>query len=223
MTLMTSLAIAPLMAADDDTAVRLKDATSVLTEIMETPDKGIPEDLLQKAHCIVIVPDLKTAAFVVGAKYGKGYVSCRQAPGAGWSAPATVRIEGGSVGFQIGGSSTDVVMLVMSERGAGKLMESQFTVGGEASVAAGPVGRTAAAQTDAQLNADILSWSRSRGLFAGVALQGATLRPDVDDNEALYGKRLETKDIVKAGVAVPAAAGGLVAMLNRYSAREEGK
>lgn len=223
MTLITSLAMAPLMAADDESASRLKDAVSVLTEVMDAPDKGIPEELLGNAHCIVIVPELKSAAFVVGGKYGKGYVSCRLAGAAGWSAPATVRIEGGSVGFQIGGSSTDLVMLVMNERGAGKLMESKFTVGGGASVAAGPVGRTASAQTDAQMHADILSWSRSRGLFAGVALEGATLRPDVDDNATLYGKRLETRDIVKAGLVVPAPAAALVALLNRYSAQERGK
>ncbi len=221
MALVATLAVAPLMAADEEPARRMKDATSVLTEIMETPDKGIPQDLLEKAHCIVIVPELKTAAFVVGGKYGKGYVSCRRAAGAGWSAPATVRIEGGSVGFQIGGSSTDLVMLVMSERGAEKLMESKFTVGGEASVAAGPVGRTATAQTDAQMHADILSWSRTRGLFAGVAIEGATLRPDVDDNATLYGKRLETKDIVRSGLAAPASATALVALLNLHSTREK--
>jgi len=220
MALMATLVAAPLMAADES-ASRLKDAVSVMTEIMDAPDSGIPLDLLEKAHCIVIVPELKTAAFVVGGKYGKGYVSCRQPAAAGWSAPATVRIEGGSVGFQIGGSSTDVVMLVMSERGAEKLMDSKFTLGGEASVAAGPVGRTATAQTDAQMHADILSWSRTRGLFAGVAIEGATLRPDVDDNETLYGKRLETREIVRTGVTTPVAAVPLIALLNRYSTREK--
>jgi SH3 domain-containing YSC84-like protein 1 len=187
---------------------------------MEAPDKGIPLELFEKAHCIVIVPDLKTGAFVVGGKYGKGYVSCRTKSGAGWSAPGTVRIEGGSVGFQIGGSSTDVIMLVMSERGADKLLESKFTLGAEGSVAAGPVGRTVTAQTDAQMHADILSWSRSRGLFAGVALEGATLRQDLDDNTALYGKTLENRDIVRKGVPPPKAADRLLALLNRYSAKE---
>ena len=133
----------------------------------------------------MIVPELKTAAFVVGGKYGKGFLSCRNKSGVGWSAPATVRIEGGSVGFQIGASSTDLIMLIMSERGAEKLLESKFTLGGEASVAAGPVGRTVTAQTDVQMRADILSWSRSQGLFAGVALEGATLRQDLDDNAEL--------------------------------------
>ena len=151
----------------------------------------------------MIVPDLKTAAFVFGGKYGKGYLSCRNKSGRGWSAPATVRIEGGSVGFQIGGSSTDLIMLVMSERGADKLLSSKFTLGAEGSVAAGPVGRTATAQTDAQMHADILSWSRSQGLFAGIALEGATLRQDLDDNATLYGKKLENRDIVTKGYARP--------------------
>src|ERR1700674_4673511 len=187
---------------------------------MATPDKGIPQDLLEHAHCIVIVPDLKTAAFVVGGKYGKGYLSCRNKGGAGWSAPATVRIEGGSVGFQIGASSTDLIMLVMSERGAAKLLASQFTLGAEGSVAAGPVGRTATAQTDAQLHADILSWSRSQGLFAGLALEGATLRQDLDDNASIYGQKLQNRDIVTKGVHAPKAAAKLIALLNRYSRRE---
>jgi SH3 domain-containing YSC84-like protein 1 len=216
----TALALTPLLAADNEPAQRLNDAAAVLSEVMATPDKGIPEDLIANAHCIVIVPDLKTAAFVVGGKYGKGYLSCRRPGGAGWSAPATVRIEGGSVGFQIGASSTDLVMLVMTEHGADKLLSSSFTLGAEGSVAAGPVGRTATAQTDAQMHADILSWSRSQGLFAGVALEGATLRQDLDDNATLYGKKLENRDIVRNGVPAPKAAAKLIALLNRYSAKE---
>jgi len=218
-----SMALTPLLAANNEPAERLDAAAAVLSEVMGTPDKAIPQELLETAHCIVVVPDLKTAAFVFGGKYGKGYVSCRRADRMGWSAPGTVRIEGGSVGFQIGGSSTDLIMLVMTERGAQKLLESKFTLGAEGSVAAGPVGRTATAQTDAQLHADILSWSRSQGLFAGVALAGATLRPDLDDNEALYGKRLENSDIVTTGVRPPEAAAKLLALLNRYSPREQAK
>lgn len=216
----TTVALTPLLAADDEPAKRLNDAAVVFSEVMESPDKGIPRDLLEKAHCIVIVPDLKTAAFVVGGKYGKGYLSCRNKSGAGWSAPGTVRIEGGSVGFQIGVSSTDLIMLVMSERGADKLLASKFTLGAEASAAAGPVGRTASAQTDAQMRADILSWSRAQGLFAGVALEGATLRQDLDDNATLYGKKLENRTIVTEGVRPPKAAAKLLELLNRYSARE---
>jgi lipid-binding SYLF domain-containing protein len=219
-TIATMMALTPLAAQDNEPTVRLNDAAAVFSEVMTAPDKGISRDLLQNAHCVVIVPDLKTAAFVVGGKYGKGYLSCRKTSGAGWSAPATIRIEGGSVGFQIGASSTDLIMLVMTERGADKLMSSEFTMGAEASVAAGPVGRTATAQTDAQLHADILSWSRSQGLFAGVALEGATLREDLDDNATLYGKRLATRDIVRTGVTAPTAAGRLIALLDDYSAKE---
>ena len=146
---MAPLALMPMLAKDNEAAKRLDEATAVLSEIMETPDKGIPQDMLANSHCIVIVPGLKTAAFLVGGKYGKGYLSCRSKRGAGWSAPGAVRIEGGSVGFQIGGSATDLIMLVMSERGADKLLSSKFTLGAEGSVAAGPVGRTATAQTDA--------------------------------------------------------------------------
>ena len=219
-TLAVSLGLAPVLAADDEPAKRLNEAAAVFSEIMATPDKGIPQDLLEKAHCIVIVPDLKTGAFIVGGKFGKGYVSCRNKSGAGWSAPGTVRIEGGSVGFQIGGSSTDLIMLVMSERGSDKLLSSKFTLGAEGSVAAGPVGRTATAQTDAQLHADILSWSRSQGLFAGLALEGATLRQDLDDNATLYGKKLENRNIVTGGVRAPKAAAKLIALLNQYSSRK---
>lgn len=219
----TTTMATPLLAADDDAAKRLNEAAVVFSEIMATPDRSIPRDLVEKAHCIVIVPELKTAAFVVGGKYGKGFISCRKAAGAGWSAPGAVRIEGGSVGFQIGGSSTDVIMLIMNERGADKLLSNKFTLGAEASVAAGPVGRTAAAQTDAQMRADILSWSRSQGLFAGVALEGATLRQDLDDNAALYGKKLENRAIVTTGVRAPQGATKLIDLLNQYSARERTK
>lgn len=215
-----ALVLAPVHAEDNEATKRLQKASAVFSEIMATPDKGIPTDLLEKAHCIVIVPELKTAAFIVGGKYGKGYVSCRNTATSGWSAPGALRIEGGSVGFQIGASSTDLIMLVMSQRGAEKLLESQFTIGGEASAAAGPVGRTATAQTDAQLRADILSWSRSQGLFAGIALEGATLRQDLDDNATLYGKKLETRDIVTSGVLAPVAADSLMALLRGYSATE---
>ena len=219
--LIAAVAITPLLAKDNEPSKRLNDAAAVFSEVMGAPDKGIPQELLEHAHCIVIVPDLKTGAFIVGGKYGKGYLSCRSKVGPGWSAPGTVRIEGGSVGFQIGGSSTDLILLVMNERGADKLLSSKFTLGAEGSVAAGPVGRTATAQTDLQMHADILSWSRSQGLFAGVALEGATLRQDLDDNENLYGSKLENRAIVSSRRRIPPAAAKLIALLNRYSAREE--
>src|SRR5579884_1130085 len=165
MILTAALAITPLLAGDNESAKRLDESAAVFSEVMATPDKGIPQDMLANAHCIVIVPGLKTAAFVFGGKYGKGFVSCRNKSGTGWSAPGAVRIEGGSVGFQLGGSETDLIMLVMSARGMDKLLSSKFTLGAEGSVAAGPVGRTATAQTDAQMHAEILSWSRSQGVF----------------------------------------------------------
>jgi len=199
---------------------RLGTATAVFSEIMATPDKGIPRDLLERAHCIVVVPGVKQGAFLVGGKYGKGFVSCR-AEGRGWSAPGAVRVEGGSFGFQIGGSETDVVMLVMNERGADKLLSDKFTLGAQGEVAAGPVGRTAAADTDAMMHAEILSWSRSRGVFAGISLQGATLRPDDSDNEALYGKRVHNRDIVKGQYTTPAAAREFISILDRYSMHEK--
>lgn len=218
--LLATLVITPLLAKDNEPAKRLDEAASVFSEIMAAPDKGIPEDMLANAHCIVIVPNMKTAAFLVGGKYGKGYLSCRNKGGVGWSAPGTVRIEGGSVGFQIGGSTTDLIMLVMNARGADKLLASKFTLGAEGSVAAGPVGRTATAQTDVQMHAEILSWSRSQGLFAGLALEGATLRQDLDDNRTLYGKKLENRQIVTGGARTPRPGMRLIGMLNKYSARE---
>jgi lipid-binding SYLF domain-containing protein len=174
--------------------------------------------LLEKASCIVIVPGLKKGAFVFGAKFGKGFVSCRQEKTEGkWSAPGAVRVEGGSVGFQIGGSETDVVMLVMNKRGADRLLSSQFTLGGEGDVAAGPIGRNATAQTDAKFSAEILSWSRTRGVFAGVSLQGATLRQDDDANHELYGKKIDNREIAESSMTPPAAAAKLLALLDQYA------
>ena len=218
--IVSALAVAPLLAVDKESVKRLEESAAVFSEVMAAPDKGIPQEMLENAHCIVIVPGLKTAAFVFGGKYGKGYLSCRNKGASGWSAPATVRIEGGSVGFQIGGSETDLIMLVMNERGADKLLSSKFTLGAEGSVAAGPVGRTATAQTDAQMHAEILSWSRSQGLFAGLALEGATLRQDQDDNVKLYGRRLENREIVTSGMEAPKSAARLLDLLNKYSASE---
>lgn len=198
---------------------RLRNAAAVLKEVMQAPDQAIPQELLDKAHCAVIVPGLKRGAFIIGARYGKGYLSCRKKTGVGWTAPGTVRIEGGSFGLQIGGTETDVILLVMNERGAARLLSSQFTLGGDVSVAAGPVGRTAKAETDALLTAQILSWSRSRGVFAGVSLQGATLRQDVSDNRELYGKTLENREIIDQDLPVPGPAEELISSLNKYSGR----
>jgi lipid-binding SYLF domain-containing protein len=198
LTLSLTIACAPLLAADkrSKTAARLDDSASLFSEIMGTPDRSIPQDLLEKSHCIVLVPDLKKAAFGVGGKYGRGFALCRAASGEGWGPPAAIRIEGGSFGIQIGVSSSDVVMLVMNERGMDKLSSSKFTIGADANAAAGPVGRNATAQTDAFMSAEILSWSRSKGLFAGVSLDGATLRNDLDENQALYGQHSTSKQIL---------------------------
>jgi lipid-binding SYLF domain-containing protein len=209
--------------AGDSAATRLKSSAEVLTEIMATPDKGIPQELLEKSECIVIVPGMKKAAFIVGGNYGRGFMLCREPSGTGWSAPAGVKVEGGSVGFQIGGSETDVVMLVMNKGGAEKLLSSKFTLGADASVAAGPVGRTSSAGTDLKMNAEILTYSRARGVFAGVALDGATLRPDDDSNAELYPTKPTNKEIVMGKTKAPAAASQLIAELNRYSARKEAR
>ena len=199
---------------------RLHDAATLFSEIMGTPDRSIPQDLLEKAHCIVLVPGVKKAAFGFGGKYGRGFVLCRKKAGPGWGAPGAVRMEGGSFGFQIGVSSTDVVLLVMNPRGMDKLLTSKFTLGGDASIAGGPVGRSASAQTDAMMSAEILSWSRSKGLFAGLSLEGATLRNDIDENESMYGKRWDNKQIVMGDVAAPRGAAELLKGLNKYSARK---
>jgi len=213
-----------LRAADGstvaDTTQRLLESANVLNEVMSTPDKGIPDDLLDRAHCVVVVPSLKKGAFIVGAKYGKGFMSCRRAGNKGWSAPGAVRVEGGSVGFQIGGSESDVVLLVMNARGADRLLSSKFTLGGEGSVAAGPVGRTAKAETDAKMTAEMLSWSRARGVFAGISLEGATLREDLDDNAAMYGARLSNREIVTKWKPAPKGSGPFLNALNRYSPHE---
>ena len=204
---------------DDDTSKRLNDAADVLSEVMAAPDKGIPQDLLDKAACAVIVPNVKKGAFIVGAKYGRGFIVCRKKSGRDWSAPGAVKVEGGSVGFQIGGSETDVIMLVMNERAIDKLLSSKFTIGADASVAAGPVGRSSSAATDVQLHAELLTYSRSRGLFAGVSLEGATMRPDDDANKDMYGRPMSNRDVVLGNVPVPATAARLIAELNRHSNR----
>jgi len=216
--LMVSLCASAVSLMASTAQERLKDATEVFQSVMNTPDKGIPQELLEKAQCAVIVPSLKKGAFIVGAEYGKGFVTCRNPSGAGWGAPAAIKVEGGSFGFQIGGQGIEVIMLVMNKRGMDQLSKSKFTLGADASIAAGPVGRASSAQTDAYMTAEILSWSRSKGLFAGIALKGATLRPDEDANQELYGRKLGTRDIIMAhDVKAPAAASGLIAALDRYS------
>jgi lipid-binding SYLF domain-containing protein len=193
---------------------RLKDAADVITEMATAGDKGIPTNLLQKARCVVVIPNLTKVAFGVGGQFGKGYLSCRT--GSGWSAPGSIRVEGGSFGFQIGGSATDVILLVMNDRGMDKLLSNEFKVGADASVAAGPVGRQASAETDITMRAEMLAYSRSRGLFAGIAIQGSTLRQDTDENEELYGREIPNREIVAGKIAVPAAAKAFIDALSKY-------
>ncbi len=200
--------------ASAQTVARVESAVAVFDEVMSMGDKSIPIDLLKKAQCVAIVPGLKKGAIVVGGKYGRGFVSCRK--DGGWSAPAGIRMEGGSIGFQIGGTEIDVILAIMNKRGVDRLLSNKFTLGADASVAAGPVGRTAAAQTDLAMTAEILSWSRSRGIFAGVAVEGATLRGDADANLDLYGKRLDTRTIVMGDTPVPPGAKTLVERLSKY-------
>ncbi len=212
-----------LLFGEESAAQRLQTSESVFSEIMAAPDKGIPRELLEDSQCLVIVPGMKKAAFIVGGNYGRGFMLCREPSGSGWSAPAGIRVEGGSFGLQAGGSETDVLMLVMSKRGAEKLLSDKFTLGADASVAAGPVGRTTSADTDLKLHAEILSYSRARGVFAGISLDGATLRPDHDANAELYGRKLTNEEIIrnKGGIHESPAASKLTAELNRYSARKE--
>jgi SH3 domain-containing YSC84-like protein 1 len=191
--------------AEDKEDQRLQDSYTVLKEILATPDKGIPTDLLDKSECVIVFPSVKKAAFVVGASYGRGVITCRSGQDlrGPWSAPAMFALEGGSVGFQIGGQATDFVLLVMNEAGANSVMSSKVKLGADASIAAGPVGRTTSAETDVVMKAQILSWSRARGVFAGISLSGSTLRSDDGANKTVYGKELSAKQIVREGQVKP--------------------
>jgi lipid-binding SYLF domain-containing protein len=215
--LILTLSSFSLLAADSDAVTRIHEAGRVFDEVMGTPDKGVPQELLDKAYCVGIVPSVKKAGFIIGARYGKGVIMCRGKGGQGWTGPSTIRIEGGSFGLQIGATAIDLVFLIMNERGVDKLIESKFTVGADATAAAGPVGRDAQAQTDAQMHAEILSYSRSRGLFAGLSLQGATLRADDADNRQVYGKNVKPAEILKGEVPAPDAAKDLLATVSKYS------
>jgi lipid-binding SYLF domain-containing protein len=218
-----ALAATALLCAQSNEEKRLKAAGDILGEIMQVSDKAIPQELLDRAECAVIIPSLKKGAFVIGGKFGKGFFTCRNTSGQGWGSPAGVRVEGGSVGFQIGGSENDVILLVMNKKGASRLLNNQIKLGGEASVAAGPVGRTSSAQTDILLTAEILSYSRSRGAFAGLSLEGSTLRQDLDVNKELYGKTLTNKEIIETAPTAPAASKTLIDTLNKYSPRKSSK
>jgi SH3 domain-containing YSC84-like protein 1 len=203
-------------ATPTDTHERLVRASQIFSEVMAAPDSAIPEGLLQRAHCAIVVPGMLKGAIGIGGQYGKGFAFCRSSRGIGWSNPASIRMEGGSVGLQIGFQESDIVMLVMNPRGMGRLMSSRFTVGVDASAAAGPVGRHAKADTDALVTAELLTWARSRGVFAGVSLTGSTLRPDETDNRDLYGRTMDTREVFTTRLPTPAAARPLLSQLQRY-------
>ena len=195
---------------------RLQNSGTVLKEILDVPD-DIPQDLLNKADCVVVFPSVLKAAFIVGGSYGRGAMTCRKGENfkGHWGPPTMMALEGGSFGLQLGGEATDFVLLVMNERGASAILKSKVKLGGDASVAAGPVGRTASAETDATLRADILSYSRARGAFAGISLEGSTIRPDGGANKEIYGKKIPAKQIVRSGkLAIPPSAKKLVSTLN---------
>ena len=210
----------PLSAKDDKKeADRLENCGMVLKEIMDIPD-DIPQDLIDKSECVIVYPSVLKAAFVFGGSYGRGAMSCRTGEHytGPWSAPTMMALEGGSIGFQIGGQATDFVLLVMNARGAHAILKSKVKLGADASAAAGPKGRDAQAATDVTMRAEVLSYSRARGLFAGVSLEGSTLRPDNDANARVYGRRLEAESVVfKGAVAVPPPAQKMIAYLNQKS------
>jgi lipid-binding SYLF domain-containing protein len=223
MTLLAATSLTSSIYAASDlsaTTKRLGAASETLNEMLQAEDKGVPRELLEQAQCVVVIPNSKKAGFIIGAKYGKGFAACRKAGGMGWTAPAAIRIEGGSLGFQIGASETDYILVVRNESGMRKLLQDKFTVGAGAEATAGPIGRDLTAQTDAQMHAEILSYSRSRGAFAGLTLTGATLRPDAEDNAALYGHATTNKEILSGSVAAPAAAEKFETTLSGYSMRK---
>ena len=213
-----SLALAlPALASDrDDDIGRVQKATQVFQEIMRTPDKGIPQDLLENARCVAIIPGEEKAAFIFGGNYGKGLATCRTENG--WSAPMFVAVGGGSVGFQIGASFTDVVLLFMNDHALQSLLGDKFKIGADVTVAAGPVGRQASANTDVKLNAEILSYSRSKGVFAGASVDGAVVQADHSGDEAMYGSNVTHQEILHGKVALPESARRLLADLAKYPA-----
>jgi len=215
-----TLCVLPLasMAADKETD-RLANCGMVLDEVLRIPD-NIPQDLLDKAECVIVIPSVLKAAFVIGGNYGRGAMTCRSGEHftGKWAAPSMIALEGGSVGFQLGGQATDFVILVMNPRGATAILSSKVKLGADASAAAGPKGRDAEAATDVTLRAEMLTYSRARGLFAGVSLEGSTLRPDNNANESVYHKKMNATDIVRKGtVAIPPAAQKMVSLLDQRS------
>jgi len=217
--LLAALISIPVFAQKDADS-RLQAATADLNEMMNASDKGIPQDLLNKATCVVVVPNLKAGGFIIGAKYGKGFFTCRKTSGVGWSAPGSLRIAGGKFGLLIGANETDVIMLVMNKNGMEHLLSNKFQLGGEAAVAGGPVGRSSSAMTDIQMRAEILSYSRTRGAFAGLDLEGAAVTEDDDANAELYGRKMSNQEIINSKMAIPASARPFIHTLDRLSSRK---
>ena len=217
--MLAALIAVPVFAQKGPEA-RLTAATEDLHAMMNASDSGIPQDLLSKASCVVVVPNLKKGGFIVGAEYGVGYFSCRKTSGVGWSAPGSLRISGGKFGLLIGAAETNVVMLVMNEGGMNHLLADKFQIGGEAAAAAGPIGRDSSAMTDAQLHAEILTYSRSRGLFGGIDITGAAVTQDSDANKALYGHPMNNKEIVTGDTHTPAVARQFIHTLDGISSRK---
>jgi lipid-binding SYLF domain-containing protein len=218
------VATAVLYAANKEQK-RLENSGVVMQEIMNTPE-NIPQEVLEKADCVIVFPSVLKAAFVVGGSYGRGAMVCRRGQNfkGPWGAPAMYALEGGSIGFQIGGQATDLVLLVMNERGASSILSSKVKLGADASVAAGPIGRDASADTDAYLRSEVLSYSRSRGLFAGISLEGSTLRPDDDATADVYGRKLTAREIVLGGkIGIPESGRHLVTVLQKNAPRNESK
>ena len=212
--------LAALLPAQNREVRRVLEAADVFDEVMGIKDRAIPQELLDRAECVGIIPALKKGAFIVGGQYGKGVITCRPDHGDGWTGPSTMRLEGGSFGLQIGGAEVDLVLLIMNKRGTDRLLRSKFTLGGGAMVSAGPVGRSAAAETDVLLSAEILAWSRARGLFAGVSLAGSTLRQDAGDNEKIYGKAVTARQILRQGEPAPESVQKLAQTISKYSSRK---
>lgn len=218
------VATVPLFAANKEQK-RLERSGVVMQEIMNTPE-NIPQEVMEKARCIIVFPSVLKAAFGIGANYGRGAMVCRTGKDfrGPWGAPAMYALEGASIGFQIGGQATDLVLLIMNDRGASSILESKVKLGGDASIAAGPVGRDASATTDAYMRAEVLSYSRSRGIFVGISLEGSTLRPDDDATADVYGRKLTAREIVLGGkIGIPASGRHLVAVLQKNSPRNESK
>lgn len=208
------------MFAQNSTADRLRAATDDLKDAIQASDRGIPQDLLDKATCIIVIPNLKQGGFIVGAKYGRGFFSCRRTSGVGWSAPGAIKIEGGKFGFLIGATDTNVVMLVMNKEGMRHLVSDKFVLGGEASAAAGPIGRSTSAETDAEMHAEILTYSRQSGIYAGISLDGSTIHEDDQANRDLYGHAIKNAALLYEHVHTPPEADSFVHELDRVSSRK---